>query len=98
MSVGGSLNSNVITNATNFEGQNRRVSKYVNVDGLPGINAMVNLGKDGVPKASISVVVSIFPARAITIFRMESNSRSSTPAMASIPICGMNSKKRSVQV
>ncbi len=35
-SVNGSLQSNAITNATNFEGQNRRVSKYVNVDGLPG--------------------------------------------------------------
>jgi hypothetical protein len=44
-SVNGSLQSNMITNATNFEGQNRRVSRYVNVDGLPGFNAMVNLSK-----------------------------------------------------
>lgn len=44
-SINGSLQSNAITNATNFEGQNRRVSRYVNVDGLPGFNAMVNLSK-----------------------------------------------------
>ena len=43
-SVSGSLSTNVITNATTISEQGR-VSKYMNVDGLPGINAMVNLSK-----------------------------------------------------
>ncbi|QEC43414.1 outer membrane beta-barrel protein [Pseudobacter ginsenosidimutans] len=44
VSVSGSLNTNVITNATTISEQGR-VSRYVNVDGLPGVNAMVNLSK-----------------------------------------------------
>lgn len=43
--LSGSLTSNAIINSTSINAENKRTSKFVNVDGLPGFNASANMNK-----------------------------------------------------
>lgn len=54
----GNLTNNAITNATTITDQNRRISRFVNIDGLPSLTAGLNINK-GWRKKGISIGANI---------------------------------------